>query len=101
MISEDIDFVSVGQAAEQLTQLAGELVKPSQISLLLYHKELQEKYCPRIGHAHVIARSYLPEILRIMRRKGWINWEPVAHEAQDAPQDTAAGNGLTEEGSSQ
>jgi len=68
----EFDPLSVSEAAEELSRLAGERVRPQQISLLLYGKDLNERSCPRVGHAHIIDREYLPEILRILRRRGWV-----------------------------
>ena len=69
------EHLSVGQAARALEEKVGETIRPTRISSLLYNRELNEKYCPRIGHAHLIQADYLPELERIMRRRGWIGRE--------------------------
>jgi len=68
-------FLSITEAADELTEQTGQPVKPRQISALLYDRELRADYCPKIGHRHVIMEDYLPEIARIMRRKGWLRRE--------------------------
>ena len=72
------EFVSITEAASALTEDVGQTIKPRQISALLYDRELRTDYCPKIGNRHVIAREYLPEIVRVMRRKGWLRREEAA-----------------------
>ena len=66
------DYLSITEAADEITEQEGQTVKPRHISTLLYDQELHTGYCPKIGNRHVIAREYLPELIRILRRKGWI-----------------------------
>jgi len=67
-----IDLLSVGEAANELTAELGETVRPRWISTLCCDKELREDRCPLIGGRRLIARGYLPEIVRALRRRGWI-----------------------------
>ena len=66
------DYLSITEAADAVTQQTGSPVKPRDISKLLYDRELHSGYCPKIGTRHVIAREYLPQLISILRRKGWV-----------------------------
>ena len=66
------EFYSISEVADVLTTQLGQTIRPQQISNLLYHRELDEKLCPRIGNRHVVDRSYLPGLIRVLQRKGWV-----------------------------
>ena len=75
------DPISVGEAADDLTDRLGETVRPRWISDLFYGRELRDDLCPIIAGRRLIPRSYLPTIMMAMRRRGWINreastWKP-------------------------
>ena len=65
------EWLSITDAAREVTSMLGQLVRPRDISNLLYDRELREDFCPKIGNRHVVSRAYVPEIARILRRKGW------------------------------
>jgi hypothetical protein len=75
------DLLSVGEAAAVLSSELGQPVRPRWISTLAYDRELRDDYCPMIGGRRLILRSYLPEVARALRRRGWIRPLPkgVSH----------------------
>lgn len=56
-------IVSISEAADMIPTV------PRKISDLLYLRQLDLKRCPRVGRTHVIERSYVPEIRKIIRRR--------------------------------
>jgi hypothetical protein len=66
------ELLSVGEAAAVLSDELGQPVKPRWISTLAYDRELRADYCPMIGGRRLIERSYLPEVARALRRRGWL-----------------------------
>lgn len=68
----EVDLLSVGEAAAVLSAELGETVKPRWITTLAYDQELRDDYCPMIGGRRLIMRSYLPEVARALRRRGWV-----------------------------
>jgi len=74
----DSDFLSVSEAADELTRILGQPVPPRRISDLFYLRELRDDLCPVIGGRRIIPRTYLPMIGMAMRRRGWIETETIA-----------------------
>ncbi len=69
---EDINLLSVGEAASLLSAELGEPVQPRWITRLLYDRQLREDYCPMVGGRRLIRREYLPEVARALRLHGKI-----------------------------
>ncbi len=66
-----MDYLSVSDAARELG------AKPKHISDLLYQRELRDDLCPIVAGRRLIPRSYLPEILKALIKRGMVQ----AHEA--------------------
>ena len=58
------DYLGVGDAARELSEIYGIVVKPRDLSVRLYDWRLDASRCPIVGGRRVIPRSYLPEIAR-------------------------------------
>ena len=71
------DVLSVGEAAEELSDQLGEAIRPRWISTLFYDRDLRNDLCPIVAGRRLIPRTYLPMIVMAMRRRGWINREEV------------------------
>ncbi len=64
---------SVSIVARKLCNEWGIKVRPRTISDLFYARELDDDRCPIVGGRRLIDDEYLPEIARLLRRKGWIS----------------------------
>lgn len=66
------DLLSVGGAADELSEQLGQTVRPKWITALFYDRQLRDDLCPIIGGRRLIPRNYLPMIATALRRHGWI-----------------------------
>jgi hypothetical protein len=66
------DFLSVGGAANELSERLSQTIRPKWITTLFYDKELRSDICPIIGGRRLIPRDYLPVIATALRRHGRI-----------------------------
>ncbi len=70
------DLLSVGGAADELSEQLGQTVRPKWITALFYDKELRGDLCPIIGGRRLIPRDYLPAIATALRQHGWVKQAP-------------------------
>lgn len=78
------NYLSVGEAADELTHDLGQTVRPRWLTDLLYQRELRDDLCPIVGGRRLIPRSYLPMVAMALRRHGWI--EQPTKRGDDPPQ---------------
>ncbi len=72
------EFLSVGEAAEELSRQFTQPVLPHRLSNLIYFGKLRSDLCPKIGGRRFIARAYLGEIARVLRRAGMVERREAA-----------------------
>jgi hypothetical protein len=72
---------TVSEAARELTDRLGVVVRPRDISTLFYGRHLSDARCPILGGRRMIPRDYLPAIEGALRERGLI---PAPLEAVDA-----------------
>ena len=75
-----LSYLSVGGAADALTETCGQTIRPRWITDLFYQRELRDDLCPIIGGRRLIPRDYLPMIAMALRRHGWIEQTERAQE---------------------
>jgi hypothetical protein len=68
--------LTVTEAAEVLTEQAGCSISPRMISDLLYRRILDTARCPIIGDRRMIPPDYLPELLSVLRERGFVSTQP-------------------------
>ena len=61
-----MEYLSVSEAARKFG------AKPKQISDLLYHRVLRDDLCPIVGGRRLIPRSYLPKVLDVLIKQGFV-----------------------------
>jgi len=66
------ETLSVSQAARRLSEELGRDIRPRDISLLFYHRELRDDLAPIVNGRRAIQPVLLPEIVRGLRRHGWL-----------------------------
>ena len=66
------EFLSVSDAARELSEEVGVDILPRDISRLFYDRQLRDDLCPIIGGRRVIPRGYLQVILMALRRHNLI-----------------------------
>jgi hypothetical protein len=66
------DYLSISDAADELTQTHEQTIRPRWISDLFYLRELRGDLCPIVGGRRLIPRDYLPMIAMALRRRGWV-----------------------------
>ncbi len=64
--------LTVTDAADELSAQAGEMIRPRDISDLLYKRILDVNRCPIVGDRRMIPRDYLPTVLEVLRMRGLI-----------------------------
>lgn len=64
--------LSVSDAARALTEETGQQIRPRDITLLFYYRELRDDLAPIVAGRRIIDRRLLPEIARALRRRGWV-----------------------------
>jgi hypothetical protein len=75
--SDDMsDLLTVSDVARALSQELGVDVGPRDLSELFYRRLLSDDLCPIVGGRRLISRSYLPEILDVLRARGSIPDRP-------------------------
>ena len=67
-----VELLSVSDVARELTDQFGQDIRPRDISRLLYDRELRDDLCPIVSGRRVIPRDYLPMIVMVLRRRGWL-----------------------------
>ena len=60
------ELLTVGDA----WRLAGAR-SPRDLSVLFYERTLRDDLCPVVGGRRLIPRSYIPEVTRALKRRGW------------------------------
>jgi hypothetical protein len=70
------DPMTVSDVARALSDQLGVNVGPRDISDLFYKRFLHDDLCPIVGGRRLIPRSYLPEILDVLRARGAIPDRP-------------------------
>ena len=63
-------FVSVSEAARELSEQFGITVRPQDITNLFYRRELRDDACPIVGGRRLIPRDHLAVIAKRLRRRG-------------------------------
>ena len=66
------EILTASAAARELSGQLGQEVRPRDISLLFYFRELRDDLAPIVGGRRMIDRALLPEIARALRRRGWL-----------------------------
>lgn len=67
-----MDYLTVSEAARELSGTCGGVVRPRDISDLFYQRELRDDLCPLVGGRRMIPTDYLPLIADQLRRRGLI-----------------------------
>jgi hypothetical protein len=70
------DPLTVSDVARALSDQLGVEVGPRDISDLFYTRLLRDDLCPIVGGRRLIPRSYLPEIVDVLRARGMIPDRP-------------------------
>lgn len=71
-------YLSISDAARELTDGYGQIVLPRTISDLFYARALEDDRCPVVAKRRVIPRDYLPKIIAELQRRGRLPAQPVA-----------------------
>ena len=64
--------LTVTDAASELSEQTGVMIRPRDISDLLYKRVLDTGICRIIGDRRMIPRDYLPTVLEVLRCRGLI-----------------------------
>jgi hypothetical protein len=68
-----IDYLSVSEAARQLSEEHGIEVRPQDLSNLLYHRAIPDGLCPMVGGRRLVPRDCLPVIVAALLDRGLID----------------------------
>ena len=64
--------ITVSDVTRKLREEFGVDVPPRSISDLFYSRELDDRQCPVVGGRRLIPTSYLPTIVQVVRKRGWL-----------------------------
>jgi hypothetical protein len=68
--------LTVSDAARELSDELGHVVRPRDISDLFYRRLLEDRHCPILGGRRLIPRDYLPAIVVALQGRGLIKDAP-------------------------
>jgi hypothetical protein len=62
--------MSVSSCAREISKMFGVSVRPRDISVLFYQRELRDDLCPIEAGRRVIPESYVAQVAAALRRRG-------------------------------
>ena len=61
--------ITVSEAARSISEKLGVVIRPRDISLLFYERQLRDDLCPIVGGRRLIPPDYLPQIESALHRR--------------------------------